>query len=322
MADQKPKIQTRTETFQVYGEAIDVTYNFIEDPEKGELLQLDKVGGRIKLNPSQEVLANQLFLHEYIETRYKTDPKGADKWLDGILQEIIIDKCRTNRDVIAAKPCTNFQAYLMHLAALIRRDTTKIPYIPEGRVGSVIEIKRRMNAKAKEAAAAAAAAAGLGAVDYGALNIMLTIKLPDLLTGATDPNNDSDNDPESDTDSINTADYSTDDTDRSNESDDTITKEQKEKNKAKKKKIKKTFKPSDCTEEDYYERIKLGDVRAQAGGNPMETLYRIFKRYRSETCSAGNELAESLPYDNYIKMMLNQGDYQFKQFERIYNLYR
>jgi hypothetical protein len=280
MADQKPKIQTRTETFQVYGEAIDVTYNFIEDPEKGELLQLDKVGGRIKLNPSQEVLANKLFLHEYIETRYKTDPKEADKWLDGILQEIIIDKCRTNRDVIAAKPCTNFQAYILQLAARITRDPTKIPYIPESRIGSALEIKRQINAKAK----AAAAATGISGEEiYGALTITLTIKLDHILhpEDGSDTESDTGSDIGSDSDNL-----------------------------------------ENCEKDAKYEPIIKGDILTQFGGDPMEALYRIFKQYRGKTCESGNLLAKSLPYDENIKKMLNQGHHQFRQYRRIYKLYK
>jgi hypothetical protein len=305
MAEEKPKLQTATETFRVYGQDIDVTYNYIEDPEKGKLLQLDKISGRIKLNPSQEVLSNQLFLPEYIKAKHKTDPKKADEWLSGVLQEIIIDKCRTDRDIIAAKPCTNFQAYLMQLAAQIQRDPTKIPYVPESRIGSVIEIKKRIDAKAKAAADIS------GEEMYGALTITLTIKLNNIL--------DSEDDNESDV----TTDYSTDDTDRSHASDNSATRDKKRKRAAIKKKIKKTFNtPIDCSKETEYTAIEDDDIKSQMGGDPMEALSNIFKQYRGRACQNLNTLTESLPYDKYTKMLFNQGSFQFEQFRRIYDLYK
>jgi len=308
MADPKPIKKTNTDTFKVYGQEIDVEYDYTEDPEKGKVLELDKINGKITLRPSQEVLSNQLFLPEFIKTHYAKDPKGADKWLHGILHEIIIDKCRTDRDIITAKPCINFQAYLMELASQIQRDPTKIPYISKDRMGSTIEIKRQMDAK--KALNAQKAQDGISSgKDYGALTVTLTIKLEDIL----DP------DAKSDTDA---ADYSTDDTDKSHDSDNTLTREMKRKQRLLKKKIKEEFAPSDCKEESKFKPITEENIRSQVGGDPVEIVYDIFKQYRGKTCVAGNILTDSLPYNKYIKMMLNQGNYQYKQITRIYELYK
>jgi len=297
MADPKPTKKTNTETFHVYGEDIDVTYDYIEDPEKGKLLQLDKIGGRIKLNPSQEVLSNQLFLPEYIQFRYKTDPKGGDDWLNGILEEIIIYKCRTDRDVIAAKPCLNFQAYLLQLARQISINPSQMGFISANRIGSVSEIQKQINEAAKKKLEAS------GGQDYGTLTITITIKLDNILNPTNGDNSEEDDDSDEDSDE-----------DSDPDDPDPI--------KKKKRAIKKAFKPSNCKAEATYESISENEVRTQLGGDPMEALYRIFKQYRGKTCIAGNQLAMSLPYDDYIKMLLNQGDYQFKQYERIYELYK
>jgi hypothetical protein len=289
MAEEKPKLQTATETFRVYGQDIDVTYNYIEDPEKGKLLQLDKIGGRIKLNPSQEVLSNQLFLPEYIKAKHKTDPKQADTWLSGVLQEIIIDKCRTDRDIIAAKPCTNFQAYLMQLAAQIQRDPTKIPYVPESRIGSVIEIKKRI---AKTAAETAQESIG-SAEDYGSITITFTINLADIFTHAGKP----EAEPEAESDAGS-------DSNTESEEDD----------------IEKDFEPSDCKREKKY-RIDPDVIKSYiTAGDTMEALYLIFKQYRGKTCNAGNILADAATDDEDLKKLLNQGRYQFRQYRRLHKI--
>jgi hypothetical protein len=310
MADPKPTKKTTTETFKVYGQDIDVTYDYSEDPEKGKVLELNKIGDKIDLNPSQEILSSQLFLPEYIQAKYKTDPKGGNDWLKGILHEIIIDKCRTDRDVIGTKPCINFQAYLMQLASQIQRDPTKIPYIPQSRIGSTIEIQKRIKAKAN--------AAGIGVSGemlYGDLKITFTVDLKDILTPDPGPGPG----PSSSSESEPTTDTSTDTSDESHTSDDSEETRRKRNRKVIKKKIKKTFKPSDCSKEANYAAITEDDIRRQiTGGNPMEALYLLFKQYRGKTCSAGNALAESLPFDEYVKMMLNQGNHQFNQYRRIY----
>jgi hypothetical protein len=318
MADLKPTKKTKTETFRVYGQDIAVTYDYTEDPEQRETLELEKISDKIKLNPSQEVLSKQLFLPEFIQEKYKTDPKGADKWLNGILHEIIIDKCRTDSDIIAAKPCINFQAYLMQLAAQIQRNPTKIPYVKQNRMGSMIEIKRQIAVKKAQKSAEE---------DYGDLSITLTIQLKDILNpegpgSESDGESGSESDGESGSQSDNTTEYSTDESDDTVESDTSIIKKEKHNRKLKKKKIKKTFRPSNCKKETKYAAITDTEITSQIGGDPMEALYRIFKQYRGKTCEAENLLTESLPYDEYTKMMLNQGNYQFNQFRRLYELYK
>ena len=109
----------------------------------------------------------------------------------------------------------------------------------------------------------------------------------------------------------------------SHESDNTITRDKKRKRTAIKKKIKKTFRPTDCSNQAKYKKIETKDIRSQIGGDPMDALSNIFKQYRGHACENETTLTESLPYDDkYIKMLFNQGSFQFEQFRRIYELYK
>jgi hypothetical protein len=135
-AQQEAADVLQTKTMKVYGEEIEVQYKTKKNEQGVEVLLLDRGDERIALNPSQEILANQLFLHEYMEAVHPKDPSGGDAWLEGILNEIIIKGCRDDPNVDLSKGCVNFSAYLMRHAMQLRANSTKLPFVPKDRMGS------------------------------------------------------------------------------------------------------------------------------------------------------------------------------------------
>jgi hypothetical protein len=186
---QEQPVPTQTKIIKVYGEPIEVQYKTKKNDDGVEVLLMDQGGDRIALNPSQEILATQLFLHEYIEAVHPKDPSGGDAWLEGILNEIILKGCRDDPSVDLSKGCINFAAYLMRHAMQLRLNATKLPFVPKDRMGSKNEIDKKTKEAAQRKTDLATGKA------YGAITMTITIKLTDLessnnnLLGSTDCTN-------------------------------------------------------------------------------------------------------------------------------------
>ena len=170
--EEPPTLQTKI--MKVYGEEIEVQYKTKKNEQGVDVLLLDRGDERIALNPSQETLANQLFLHEYIEAVYPKDPSGGDAWLDGVLNEIIVKGCRDDPNVDLSKGCINFAAYLLRHAMQLRANSTKLPFVPKDRMGSKNEIDKRINETKKRKKDLESGKA------YGEITMTITINLNDI----------------------------------------------------------------------------------------------------------------------------------------------
>jgi hypothetical protein len=158
MATEKPK----TETFHVYGKDIVVELD----------IQYDASLNKLTLKPGQILLRDNLFLMEYVEKNIP-DKKEADKWMYGILHEIIHLHCRTDPDVILSRACPNFEEYLINLAQEMAK-TGSIPYVNEKRINS----KRTINEKI---ASKKAANFEKEATQYGTITLIFTVNLQDII---------------------------------------------------------------------------------------------------------------------------------------------
>ena len=172
---QEQPVPEQTKIIKVYGEPIEVKYKTKKNDDGVEVLLMDRGDGdRIALNPSQEILATQLFLHEYIEAVHPKDPSGGDAWLEGILNEIILKGCRDDPSVDLSKGCINFAAYLMRHAMQLRLNATKLPFVPKDRIGSKNEIDKKTKEAAQRKTDLETGKA------YGTITMTITIKLSDL----------------------------------------------------------------------------------------------------------------------------------------------
>jgi len=170
--EEPPTLQKKI--MKVYGEEIEVQYKTKKNEQGVDVLLLDRGDERIALNPSQETLANQLFLHEYIEAVYPKDPSGGDAWLDGVLNEIIVKGCRDDPNVDLSKGCINFAAYLLRHAMQLRANSTKLPFVPKDRMGSKNEIDKRIKeTKTRKTELESGKA-------YGEITMTITINLNDI----------------------------------------------------------------------------------------------------------------------------------------------
>jgi hypothetical protein len=163
-----------TKIIKVYGEPIEVQYKTKKNDNGMEVLLMDRGDERIALNPSQETLATQLFLHEYIEAVHPKDPSGGDAWLEGILNEIIVKGCRDDPSVDLSKGCINFAAYLMRHAMQLRLNSTKLPFVPKDRMGSKDEIDKKTKEATQRKKDLETGKA------YGTITMTITINLSDL----------------------------------------------------------------------------------------------------------------------------------------------
>ena len=159
---------------KVYGPPFEVHYNTILNDNDQTVLVLDREGERIKLNPSQESLANQLFLHEYVEAVFPKDPSGGDGWMEGVLDDIIVKRCRDDPSVELSR-CINFAAYLMRQAGELRKNATKLPFVAKDRIGSKDEIKKKKTEAEKRKKDRESGRM------YGNITVTITIKLSDIL---------------------------------------------------------------------------------------------------------------------------------------------
>jgi len=169
-----PKPEPHTITMKVYGPPFEVHYNTILNDNDQTVLVLDREGERIKLNPSQESLANQLFLHEYVEAVFPKDPSGGDGWMEGVLDDIIVKRCRDDPSVDISR-CINFAAYLMKQAGELRRNATKLPFVAKDRIGSKDEIQKKKTEAEKRKKDRESGRM------YGNITVTITIKLSDIL---------------------------------------------------------------------------------------------------------------------------------------------
>jgi len=160
----KPK----TERFHVYGKDIDVETEITYDASLNILT----------LQPGQILLRDNLFLMEYVE-RNIPDKKEADKWMYGILHEIIHLHCRTDPDVILSRACPNFEEYLINLAQEMAK-VKAIPYVNDKRIKSKKEVNA-MKQKANDIKEDKKKGK-----QYGAVTLTFTILLKDIVDSVTD----------------------------------------------------------------------------------------------------------------------------------------
>jgi hypothetical protein len=162
MANEKPK----TETFHVYGKDIVVELD----------IEYDASLNILTLKPGQIQLRDNLFLMEYIEAKSLGKQEG-DKWMYGILHEIIHLHCRTDPDVILSKACPNFEEYLINLAQEMAK-VKAIPYVNDKRINS----KKRINENIKSKKATNSKKE---ATQYGTITLIFTVSFQDIINEIT-----------------------------------------------------------------------------------------------------------------------------------------